>query len=246
MGVIPVAGLALRNGLLHYRHINALFLAARIKDLTEPTDRVCEFGAGLGLAAFYLNRMGRTDTTFFDIPLTNVLSGYFLIGVLGPDAVSLEGEHPRAGTVKISANWNCVDVPDGHFRLVANQDSFPEINPRALDEYVSQIARCTTDSFLSINHEVEHQIGQTARHRNVSKLLHDDQRFAPSIERRTGSAAATSRSCTASCDTQPFGRSHRYADEAQEVDGPGLRPNRAAGLASAVRRRVGKPGSSGV
>jgi hypothetical protein len=99
MGVIPVAGLELRNGLLHYRHINALYLAARIKDLTEPTDRVCEFGAGLGLAAFYLNRMGWTDTTLFDIPLTNVLSGYFLIGALGPDSVCLEGETRRAGAV---------------------------------------------------------------------------------------------------------------------------------------------------
>ncbi len=178
MGVIPVAGLELRNGLLHYRHINALYLAARIKDLTDPGDRICEFGAGLGLAAFYLHKMGWTDSTLFDIPLTNVLSGHFLIGALGPNAVCLEGEIQRPGTVKILANWNCTDVPDRYFRLVANQDSFPEINHQALEKYLNEISRCTDDFFLSINHEVEHQIREDTRHLNVSKLLHDDQRFA--------------------------------------------------------------------
>lgn len=173
-GVIPVAGIKLTNGLLHYRHINALYMAARIREFTNAPDRICEFGGGLGLVALYLHRMGRKDSTLFDIPITNVLSGWFLLGALGKDAVSLEGEPMRPGTIKIRANWNCVHTPDRHFRLTANMDSFPEINRRIFDEYVRQIKRTTTGYFLSINHEVEHAISDDARHLNVSRLLGTD------------------------------------------------------------------------
>ena len=170
-GVIHVAGIRLSNGILHYRHINALYMAARIRDLTTTSDRICEYGGGLGLVAFYLHQMGRRDTTLYDLPITNVLSGFFLIGALGDDAVCLEGEPPRPDTVTIRANWNCVAAPDKHFRISANQDSFPEINRAIFGEYLRQIERCTRDYFLSINHEVEHPIEGAVRHLNVSRLL---------------------------------------------------------------------------
>ncbi|MGE0802479.1 MAG: class I SAM-dependent methyltransferase [Lautropia sp.] len=170
-GTIPVAGLRLAGGLLHYRHINSLYVATRVRDLTEPGDAVCEFGGGLGLVAYFLYRMGRPDTTLYDIPITNLLSGFFLLSALGGDAVTLEGEPPRAGTIRIRANWNCSEAADGAFRLALNVDSFPEINRRIFDEYVAQIRRTVTGRFLSINHEVEHPISGGARHLNVSALL---------------------------------------------------------------------------
>jgi hypothetical protein len=175
-GIIPVAGIKLRDGPLHYRHINALYMAARIRDLTRESDRICEYGGGLGFVAFYLSRMGRPDTTLFDIPIVNVLSGFFLIGALGDDAVCLEGESPRAGTVKISANWRCVDAADGDFRIAANQDSFPEINEAIFDAYRREIKR-TSAFLLSINHEVEREIDGTVNHLNVSRLLSSDPEF---------------------------------------------------------------------
>jgi hypothetical protein len=176
-GTVHVAGLNVRGGLLHYRHINALYLATRIRDITAPKDRICEFGGGLGLAAFYLNRMGRKDVTIFDLPMVNILSGYFLIGTLGHEAVCLEGEHPRRDAIKLRANWNCANEIDGTFRVAANQDSFPEINRRIFDEYVRQIKRITADCFLSINHEGEQLIAGGARHLHVSRLLNADRSF---------------------------------------------------------------------
>ena len=170
-GVIPVAGLRLAGGLLHYRHVNALYTANRVRELTRSGDRVCEYGGGLGLVAFYLHRMGRPETTLFDIPATNLLSGFFLLGALGDEAVTLEGEPPRPGTIRIRANWNCTEAPDRWFRLALNQDSFPEINRRIFDTYVREIRRSTTGHFLSINHEVEHAISGGARHLNVAALL---------------------------------------------------------------------------
>jgi hypothetical protein len=103
-GLIPVAGVKLRNGPLHYRHINALYMASKIKNLTSRQDRIAEFGGGLGLVAYYLNKMGRHETTLFDIPIVNIFSGHFLIGALGNDAVCLEGEVQRPGTIKVLAN----------------------------------------------------------------------------------------------------------------------------------------------
>lgn len=176
-GVIPVAGLRVRKGLLHYRHINALYLAVRIRDLTSPTDRICEFGGGLGLAALYLSRLGRPDVTLFDIPIVNILSGHFLIGALGEDAVCLEGETPKSDAIKVRANWNCAEEPGASFRLAANQDSFPEINRRIFDEYVREIRRITVDYFLSINHEDEHPITGGAQHLHVSRLLGSEPGF---------------------------------------------------------------------
>lgn len=171
VGTIPVAGIKVPGGLLHYRHINSLYVAQRIRNLTQAGDAVCEYGGGLGLVAFYLYRMGRRDTTIFDIPTTNLLSGYFLLNALGEDAVTLEGEAEREGTICIRANWNCCHIPDDRFRLAVNVDSFPEINRRIFDAYVVEIQRTTTEYFLSINHEVEHAITGGARHLNVGKLL---------------------------------------------------------------------------
>lgn len=176
-GPVHVAGLDVRGGLLHYRHINALYLATRIREVAAPEDRICEFGGGLGLAAFYLNRMGRKDVTVFDLPIVNILSGYFLIGTLGQEAVSLEGEQPRRDATKLRANWNCADEIDGAFRVAANQDSFPEVNRRIFDEYVRQIKRISSDFFLSINHEGEQPIAGGARHLHVSRLLNADPSF---------------------------------------------------------------------
>jgi hypothetical protein len=176
-GVIHVAGLGLRQGLLHYRHINSLYLAVRIRDLTDPSDAVCEFGGGLGLAAFYLWKLGRTNTTLFDLPIVNVISGFFLICALGADAVCLEGEPQLESAVKIRAFWNCTEVDDKSIKLTANQDSFPEIDRALFDQYVKEIHRFTQKNFLSINHESEAKILGSARHINVSKVLRNDLRF---------------------------------------------------------------------
>jgi len=170
-GIIPVVGLKLEDGILHYRHINALYMAARIRDLTRPLDRICEYGGGLGLVAFYLHRMGWRDVTLFDLPVINILSGFFLIGALGDEAVCLEGETLRRGAIKIRAYWNCVDTPRRYFRLSANQDSFPEISVDIVKHYLQQIERHTSEYFLHINQEVQHSITDTVRHLNVPGLI---------------------------------------------------------------------------
>lgn len=173
LGVIPVAGVLLERGILHYRHINSLYLATRIVSLTKSDDSICEFGGGLGFVSYYLRLLGRKDSTLYDLPITNVLSGWLLIGALGHEAVVLEGESTRSDAIKVRPNWCCVDAKAKAFTVTANQDSFPEINRAIFDEYLEQIVRTTSDYFLSINHEVEHDIAGGMKHLNVSRLVSD-------------------------------------------------------------------------
>ena len=177
VGIMPVSGIALDGGALHYRHINALYTAVRARDLTEPGDAISEYGGGIGLVALYLHRFGRKDYTLYDLPIVNAVSAYFLIGALGDDAVCLEGEPAKPNAVKIKTGESCHRERDKAFTLALNQDSFPEIDETIVRDYLGQIRRTTTKYFLSINHEVEHAKTSEAKHLNVSTLLTGEAGF---------------------------------------------------------------------
>jgi hypothetical protein len=68
------------------------------------------------------------------------------------DGVNLYGEAQEADTVKVLPYWECQKLPEKHYSLTLNQDSFPEIAENLLEEYFKQIKRLTKNHFLSINH----------------------------------------------------------------------------------------------
>jgi hypothetical protein len=115
--------------------------------------------------------LGRSNVTIFDIPVVNLLAGHFLIGALGEESIRLEGETPGPGKINLLAHWNCMSEADDSFEIIANQDSFPEINKAILDEYTRQVRRLSARYFLSINHESDHPTTGEERHVNVSTLL---------------------------------------------------------------------------
>jgi hypothetical protein len=174
-----VVGIRTPVGALHYRHLNAIYVAARLKQLLSrgPGGAICEYGGGLGVVALYSRRLGIADYTLYDIPLTNVFAGYFLIASLGDDAVSLYGEPARRENVKVLPFWTCVDARDDAFRIAMNQDSFPEIDADLVDRYLREIARTTEAFFLSINHEAESAMTAERRQLNVSAMLRDRPGF---------------------------------------------------------------------
>lgn len=159
LGAVPVMGIDTSRGPLHYRHFNSLYAAVRLNDILIERGPICEYGAGLGMVAFYANRLGLRDYTIFDLPLINVFAGSFLINTLGSDAVSLYGEPASADTVKVLPYWQCLNVAPKYFALSLNQDSFPEIDPWLVSEYLKQIIRTTTKYFLSINQESQAPMG---------------------------------------------------------------------------------------
>jgi hypothetical protein len=169
--VISSSGLKTKNGLLHYRHLNSLYLSLWIKKFTNSSHNICEYGGGLGLNAYYLYKMNRKNVYLFDLPFVNMISAYFLIKALGHDAVVLEGEDSKPDTIHINAFWNCQKYGKDFFEVTANQDSFPEIDNKIVEKYLAFIFWNTKSYFLSINHEHEHQGMGQFKHLNISSML---------------------------------------------------------------------------
>jgi hypothetical protein len=153
LGIIHTDGLTTRRGLFHYRHINGLYSATRIKELNDTSGPICEFGGGLGITAMYCRRMGVLDYTILDLPITCLLAGHYLLHAVGLDSVTLYGEQSRERSIKILPYWECLGLPSKNYSVTVNQDSLPEISDNLIKEYLAQIRRITIDYFLSINHE---------------------------------------------------------------------------------------------
>ena len=153
VGAIHTFGIESMRGPIHYRHMNSLYAALRIKDITRGGGPICEYGGGLGLVAYYAYKLGMMDYTIFDLPIINVFAGNFLMNALGMDAVRVYGEDALPGRVNVLPFWACADAADKSFELSLNQDSFPEIESTLVVEYLHEIERTTTGGFLSINQE---------------------------------------------------------------------------------------------
>lgn len=150
-------GLVTKKGLFHFRDINSIYTAWRIRELIkkEETPSVCEIGGGTGRVAYYCYKMGIRDYTIIDLPYVCVVSGYYLVKSL-PDAnIYLYGEKKdeNANSITIKPYWCHKELPNDSFDLTLNQDSFPEIEYHIVMEYLQQIKRTTKQFFLSINQE---------------------------------------------------------------------------------------------
>jgi hypothetical protein len=153
MGAIHTDGLDTSFGLFHYRHINSLYSAIRLKELNENNLPCLEFGGGLGITAMYASQLGIKNYTMLDLPITCLLAGNYLLNTLGMDSVSLYGEEQKNSQIKILPYWECLTLPQKSIHSTLNQDSFPEIADNLLKKYLEVINRVTTDNFISINHE---------------------------------------------------------------------------------------------
>lgn len=171
-GSMTVAGIPTAGGPLHYRHVNACYAAARIRDIVEKPTAVCEYGGGMGLVAYYLWQFGFRDITLLDIPLTNILSANFLMDALGPENVSLEGEAARPDQVKIRSSALASRWTEGRtYGISVNQDSFPEIAMPIVEGFFDVIARTTEGYFFSINQEGQTKIQDDIDHLDVPRIL---------------------------------------------------------------------------
>lgn len=158
MGAIHTDGLTIPGGVLHYRHINSLYAALKL----PRSGAICEYGGGLGLCAMYARRLGVTDYTIFDLPISNLLAGHYLIHAIGGENVSLYGEPQGRDSVKVLPYWDCLNTRDSQFAATLNQDSFPEIDDSLVDAFLRDIKRSTEGVFISLNHEAFHP--RTVRH----------------------------------------------------------------------------------
>lgn len=190
--ILATFGVVARDRVYHYRHINALYAAQLIACHAPAGGRVAEIGGGLGLAALYARRFKSMEYTIYDLPISNLVAGFFLIQALGPDQVCLFGEEPAAqGGVRLQPYWMLADVEDKSLDVVLNQDALPEIDDDIIGFLLSHITRGLRGDFLSINHETfgarrvadfiaKHtDMRRMSRARNWVREGYVDERFIP-------------------------------------------------------------------
>ncbi|MGA2469503.1 MAG: putative sugar O-methyltransferase [Solirubrobacteraceae bacterium] len=136
-----------------------LYAAARLRDamhaqLSTPDQalRIVEIGGGYGGMAYWLLRMlDPARYVIIDLPIVNVLQGYFLSKALGESAVALFGEaSPAKVTITPAHALTSVAAP---FDVLVNKDSMPEMSAQAVLDYLRWARSACTGLFYSYNQE---------------------------------------------------------------------------------------------
>jgi hypothetical protein len=114
--------------------------------------RIVEIGAGYGGMAYWFLCMQKTVEryTIVDLPIMNVVQGYFLSQALGPDAVSFFGESPAQVTIVPNSALASVAAP---YDVLVNKDSMPEMPERAMLDYLVWARSSCDGIFFSYNQE---------------------------------------------------------------------------------------------
>jgi len=131
----------------------AVRLCEAIEAYVPPCGRpplVVEIGGGYGGMAYWVLGMIDARYVIIDLPVINVLQGWFLGQALGHESVSLHGE--TEGRIAIVPNHALTTVQTP-FDILANKDSLPEIS---FDDAVGYLAWARSNcrgAFYSNNQE---------------------------------------------------------------------------------------------
>jgi hypothetical protein len=143
----------------HERDCNAIYTAWLMRDILskDPSASVCEIGGGVGRVAYWSAQFAIKNYTIIDLPHINVLQGFYLIKSLPRAVICLYGEdrgkNDGSGVrIHVMPSHALNQLPQNSTNLILNQDSFPEINPTTVNEYLAWVKSYGT-LFLSINHE---------------------------------------------------------------------------------------------
>ena len=150
--------------LLGERDCSAIYTAWLLS--TEVGARnMAEIGGGGARLAYWAHRLGVQGYTIYDLPHINVFQGFYLLkaGL----SVSLYGE--GEGAFRIRPDF---EFPSSRYDVVLNQDSFPEIHPDIVSNYLENIRKCA-ERFVSINHESEPVSLGTFTQRSVPGLIRE-------------------------------------------------------------------------
>jgi len=162
------------RGMFGERDLNAIFTAHLLTRILRDTEQpcVCEIGAGSGRTAYWSHRFGVRALSLVDLPDVNVVQGYYLLKALPCDRVTLYGEpvpsEPEG--VRILPAGALASADARHFDLVLNQDSFPEMAPATVRDYLAWV-RASAKRLLSINHESKPPYGRDLAHASVPEEI---------------------------------------------------------------------------
>ena len=141
------------------RDLNAIFTAWSVTNKLENFSdaSILEVGAGAGRVAYWSWRFGIKSYSLIDLAYINVLQGFYLLKALPDASIRLYGEPAQelmqGREIAILPTHAINNFSSRQFDLVLNQDSFPEIHPKIVRDYLIKIREICRQYFLSINHE---------------------------------------------------------------------------------------------
>ena len=165
--------LSTARGRFGERDLNAIFTAWVVHRTLPPGGRICEIGAGSGRVAYWSHRLGAGPITLIDLPHVNVVQGYYLLRSLPDAPIALYGEPAAPGSsLRILPNHAIAAGYAHDHDLVLNQDSFPEMHPDTVGDYLRWIRSLGPGRrLLSINHENKPPYGRGLAHVSVPEAV---------------------------------------------------------------------------
>ncbi len=116
--------------------------------------------------------MGLTAYTLIDLPHASAIQGYYLLKNLPEGQVLLYGEpgwETALDRVRVLPAQVAATTAGHDYDIVLNQDSFPEMHPGIVDDYLTWIGHvCAGGLLMSVNHESKAAYG---RFRELSQRL---------------------------------------------------------------------------
>ena len=158
-------GVKANRALITMEHPEHIYVALRIHDairdyLGEKDGSrldLMEIGGGVGDLAYWivkLQQIAIRTYTVIDLPIVNVMQGYFLSKALGASRVSLYGEPAREGAMMVILPTVAINsITNQDFDVLINENSMPEMSEEIVENYVRFAKNHVTGIFFSYNHE---------------------------------------------------------------------------------------------
>jgi len=166
-------------------------IRCQLKPERAATPNIVEIGGGFGGTGYWLmtlRKMAGGSYTMIDLPLANVLQGYFLSKVLGESQVSLYGESKTGDavqtTVRVLPTTAIHSLTDWCADVLINQNSMPEMPEQAVADYLCWARDNLQGFFYSYNQEAYSPVN------GIPQVL------VPAIIARVGGFRLLSRNCS--------------------------------------------------
>ncbi len=117
---------------------------------------IMEIGGGFGSLAHWIHKQGRIPIntyTIIDLPIVNVIQGYFLSQAFDPSQVRLYAENPEGKPIFQVFPTQAVDSWDTKIDVLINENSMPEMTNEIVENYLRFARKNVEGIFFSCNHE---------------------------------------------------------------------------------------------
>lgn len=189
-------GVKANNSLITMEHPEHIYVALRIseairdylKDRESHLLKLAEIGAGFGGLTYWMIKLKKINVgtyTIIDLPLMNVLQGYFLAKAFGASTVKLYGENSDTKTVISILPAIAFETEiKSDIDVLINENSMPEMSNEIVENYILFVKKRMSGFFFSYNHEAYSVVGGKP------------QVFVPEIVERVGGFNRLSRNAS--------------------------------------------------